>query len=98
MRNAWRLIWAMNFEITLPERSAQYFLNAAGLDTSNYYNLWEKAVLFKKAKLPAEVSCRYFFADDRLDVRVTVWAYRPATQLKIEYWMTMVSGNRSNRF
>ena len=74
----------MNFEITLPERGAQYYLRTAGLETTNYFNLWEKVYLYKKLKLPAETSCRYFLAEDRVEVRITVLAYMPETRLKIE--------------
>jgi hypothetical protein len=73
----------MNFEINLPERSAQYLLGTAGISTRHYSDAWWK-VFEKKAALPVEVSCRYFLSDTPMNVRVTVFAYKPATHLKIE--------------
>lgn len=73
----------MNFEIKLPERSAQYFIGTAGIDTRNYSDAWWK-VFEKKATLPVEISCRYFLSDEPVNIRVTVLAYKPATHLKIE--------------
>jgi hypothetical protein len=75
----------MNFEIHFPDhRDAQYFLGTAGLDTDDFYEVWEKAILSRKPILPAKISCRYFLSEEPVNARVTVFTFSPAAHLKIE--------------
>lgn len=66
----------MRFSIRLADRLSVWAMRAAGLTTVNYQQLYFD-VLEKKAKLPADVSSRYFLAETPVNVRVTVDSFGP---------------------
>lgn len=73
----------MNFEVNLSGQHAAYFLGTAGVEARQFIELIF-AVVTRNAKLPAEISARYFLSDEPENVRITVLSLEPNARLRIE--------------